>query len=182
VALAHQRLRRRDGGGIGGDIRQHRGRRGGRAPSPAAAVAAGREARLTRYPVEAARQRRSLFERAERVGEEDGGGWILYCIAGLTLLLLTASSLAFADVPKPQDIAACNEEAREATRRGKDSRGASPTADDHRRAADARRKTPADTGGSARTENPQLEGMDPERAGDPVYHAAYRACMRKAGF
>jgi hypothetical protein len=138
--------------------------------------------RLTQYPAVAARRRLSLFERAERVGGEDGSGWIIYRIAKLTLLLLTASSLAFADVPKPQDIAACNEEAKDATRKGKDSRGASPTADDHRRAADARRKTPADTGGSARTENPQLDGMDPERAGDPVYHAAYRACMRKAGF
>lgn len=154
------------------------------ARSPAAAVAAGREARLAQYPAVAARRHRSLFERAERVGGEDGSGWIPYRIAKLTLLLLllTASSIAFADVPKPQDIAACNEEAKEATRKGKDSRGASPTADDHRRAADARQKTPADTSGSARTENPQLEGMDPERAGDPVYHAAYRACMRKAGF
>ena len=108
--------------------------------------------------------------------------WILYRIAKLTLLLLISSRIAFADVPKPQDIAACNEEAKEATRKGKDSRGASPTADDHRRAADARRGAPADTGGSARAGNPQLEGMDAERAGDPAYQAAYRACMRKAGF
>ena len=152
------------------------------APSPAAAVAAGREARLAQYPAVAARRRLSLFERAERVGGEDGSGWILYRIAKLTLILLTASSIAFADVPKPQDIAGCNEEAKEATRKGKDSRGASPTADDHRRATDARRKTPADTSGSARAENPQLEGMDPQRAGDAAYQAAYRACMRKAGF
>ena len=107
----------------------------------------------------------------------------LYRIAALALLLLTASSLAFADVPKPQDIAACNEEAKEATRKGKDSRGASPTADDHRRAADARKSgTPADPSASAGSPNPQLEGMDPARAGDAAYQAAYRACMRKAGF
>ena len=104
---------------------------------------------------------------------------ILYRIAKLTMLLLMASSIAFADVPKPQDIAACNEEAKEATRKGKDSRGASPTADDHRRAADARRAGPADTAGVS---NPQLEGMDLQRAGDAAYQAAYRACMRKAGF
>lgn len=152
------------------------------APSPAAAVAAGREARLAQYPAAAARRCLSLFERAERVGGEDGSGWILYRIAKLTVLLLIASSIAFADVPKPQDIAACNEEAKEATRKGKDSRGASPTADDHRRAADARRGTPADTAGSARADNPQLGGIDPDRAGDAAYQAAYRACMRKAGF
>ena len=106
-----------------------------------------------------------------------------YRIAKLTVLLLTAASLAVADVPKPHDVAACNEEAKEATRKGKDSRGASPTADDHRRAADARRGAPADTGGGgAGASNPQLEGMDPQRAGDAAYQASYRACMRKAGF
>ena len=105
-------------------------------------------------------------------------------IARLTvLLLLTMSSIAGADVPKPEDIAACNEAAKEATRKGKDSRGASPTADDHRRAADARRGgTPTGGAAASSSENPQLEGMDPTRAGDAAYQAAYRACMRKAGF
>ena len=107
---------------------------------------------------------------------------ILYRIATLILLLVAASSVAFADVPKPEDIAACNEEAKEATRKGKDSRGASPTTDDHRRAADARRVPAATSGGSTGASNPQLEGMDPQRAADAAYQAAYRACMRKAGF
>ena len=98
--------------------------------------------------------------------------------------LLAASSIARADVPKPEDIAACNAEAKEATRKGQDSRGASPNTDDHRRAADARRGgAPAGPAGSAApSSNPQLEGMDPARAGEPAYQAAYRACMRKAGF
>jgi hypothetical protein len=105
-------------------------------------------------------------------------------IAKLALLfLLTTSSVARADVPKPEDITACNEEAKEATRKGKDSRGASPTADDHRRAADVRQGgTPAPSDAKTSTANPQLEGMDPARAGDATYQAAYRACMRKAGF
>jgi hypothetical protein len=99
------------------------------------------------------------------------------------LALLAASSIARADVPKPEDIAACNAEAKEATRKGQDSRGASPNTDDHRRAADARRGgAPAAPAASAPGSNPQLEGMDPARAGEAAYQAAYRACMRKAGF
>jgi hypothetical protein len=100
-----------------------------------------------------------------------------------SLLVLTAFGSAQADVPKPEDISACNAEAREATRKGQDSRGASPNTDDHRRAADARKgSAPTDPAASARAANPQLEGMDPARAGDAAYQAAYRACMRKAGF
>lgn len=107
----------------------------------------------------------------------------LYRVSALVLTaLLAAFSVARADVPKPEDIAACNAEAKEATRKGQDSRGASPNTDDHRRAADARRSgTPVDPAVGARA-NPQLEGMDPARAGEPAYQAAYRACMRKAGF
>jgi hypothetical protein len=86
-------------------------------------------------------------------------------------------------VPRPEDIAACNEAAKEATRKGKDSRGASPNADDQRRAADARRGAPPpDPRHGSSSSNPQLEGMDPARAGDPAYQAAFRTCMRKAGF
>ena len=96
------------------------------------------------------------------------------------LLLLGTVTIVRADVPKPEDVAACNAEAKEATRKGPEARSASPNTDDHRRAADARRgSTPAaGTPGS----NPQVEGMDPARAGEPAYQAAYRACMRKAGF
>jgi hypothetical protein len=51
------------------------------APSAAAAVVLGRQAVLAQYPPAAARKRPSLFERAERIGGEDGTGWILYRIA-----------------------------------------------------------------------------------------------------
>ncbi|PYM17823.1 MAG: hypothetical protein DMD81_07665, partial [Candidatus Rokuibacteriota bacterium] len=32
------------------------------------------------------------------------------------------------------------------------------------------------------TADPQLEGMDAERANDPAYVAAYKSCMRQGGF
>ena len=101
----------------------------------------------------------------------------------VAVVLLAASSIARADVPKPEDISACNAEAKEATRKGQDSRGASPNTDDHRRAAEARRGgAPAGPTARASDSNPQLEGMDPARAGEPAYQGAYRACMRRAGF
>lgn len=102
----------------------------------------------------------------------------------VTLIVLGESSLVAADVPKPEDIAACNNEAQEATRKGNDSRGASPNAGDHSRAADARRGDgPSATGGGRpQASDPQLEGMDPDGAKDPAYQATYRTCMRKAGF
>jgi hypothetical protein len=99
------------------------------------------------------------------------------------VVVLSGSSLAEADVPKPQDIAACNDEAQEATRKGNDSRGASPNATDHSRAANARRSDAVSaTPRNQPAPDPQLEGMDPEGAKDPTYQAAYRTCMRKAGF
>jgi hypothetical protein len=99
------------------------------------------------------------------------------------VVLLIASGVANADVPRPQDIAACNAEAKEATAKGKDTRGASPNTEDQKSAADVRRSgAAASTDGGTRPANPQLEGIDPARAGDPAYQAAYRTCMRKAGF
>jgi hypothetical protein len=100
------------------------------------------------------------------------------------VIVLGGSRFALADVPKPEDIAACNNEAQETTRKGHDSRGASPNARDHHRAADARRgDAPSATpSGKPQALDPQLEGMDPDGAKDPAYQAAYRTCMRKAGF
>jgi hypothetical protein len=92
-----------------------------------------------------------------------------------TLVAVGGSRLVEADVPKPEDIMACNNEAQEATRKGNDLRGASPIARDHSRAADARR-------GNVPSHDPQLEGMDPDGAKDPTYQATYRTCMRRAGF
>jgi hypothetical protein len=51
------------------------------APSAATAVVLGRQALLAQHPPAPARGRPSLFERAERIGGEDGSGWILYRIA-----------------------------------------------------------------------------------------------------
>ena len=94
-----------------------------------------------------------------------------------------AWSVAHADVPRAQDIATCNAEARETARKGKDARTASPTVKDHRRAAEARGQPSGDgTGAGTITSDPQLAGMDAEDAKNPAYQAAYRTCMRKAGF
>jgi hypothetical protein len=50
------------------------------AMSAAAAVVLGRQAMLVQYPPAPARGRLSLFERAERIGGQDGTGWIVYRI------------------------------------------------------------------------------------------------------
>jgi hypothetical protein len=51
------------------------------ATSAAAAAVLGRRAMLVQYPPAPARGRPSLFESAERIGGQDGTGWILYRIA-----------------------------------------------------------------------------------------------------
>ena len=53
------------------------------APSAATAVVLGRQALLANHPAAPRRQRPSLFECAERIGGQDGTGWILYRIAKL---------------------------------------------------------------------------------------------------
>ncbi len=101
----------------------------------------------------------------------------------VAVVLFGGWGVARADVPKAEDIATCNHEAQEATRKGKDSRAAAPNTKDHSRAADARRgDAPSAAVGGAGASDPQLEGMDPDGAKDPAYQAAYRTCMRKAGF
>jgi hypothetical protein len=50
------------------------------APSAASAVVSGRQAMLAEYPPTPTRGRPSLFQRAERIGGQDGSGWIVYRI------------------------------------------------------------------------------------------------------
>jgi len=47
---------------------------------PASAALLGRNALLAEHPPARARRRLSLFERAERVGGQDGSGWVLHRI------------------------------------------------------------------------------------------------------
>lgn len=99
--------------------------------------------------------------------------------------VLAATTVGSAQVPTPQHLAACNAEAREATRTGSPAPGsAQPNTQDYNRAAEARRTGPAAPGaaGGPQSGDPQLAGMDPEGAKDPAYQAAYRTCMRKSGF
>jgi hypothetical protein len=101
------------------------------------------------------------------------------------LVLFGWWSVGFADVPTAANIAACNKEAQDAVSKGAGAReSASPNTKDHNRAAEARRTEPPTrgTGGGTRSDDPQLAGMDAEGAKDPAYQAAYRTCMRKAGF
>ncbi len=50
------------------------------APSPAAALVAGRRALSVEHPPAPVRGRPTLFEQAERLGGQDGSGWIPYRI------------------------------------------------------------------------------------------------------
>src|SRR5262245_35265207 len=101
------------------------------------------------------------------------------------VIVLAASNVGYAQVPKEEDISACNMEAQRAVRTGTASGDAAlPNAKDHSRAAEARRTemTGQNAGGGTKSDDPQLAGMDTEGAKDPAYQAAYRTCMRKAGF
>ena len=81
-------------------------------------------------------------------------------------------------VPTAENFAACNAEARDALKSGgADSTSASPITKDHQRADEARRGA-----AGSRPDDPQLAGIDPDGAKNPTYQAAYRTCMRKAGF
>jgi hypothetical protein len=95
-----------------------------------------------------------------------------------------AAGIGYAQVPTAGDIVACNTEAQHAIRPGTPKPDtAQPNAQDHARAADARRTdgTIPDSRGT-RSEDPQLAGMNAAGAKDPAYQAAYRTCMRRAGF
>ncbi len=114
-----------------------------------------------------------------------GGMRTAFVSTALGIALLGAWSAAYADVPTAADFASCNAEAREALKSGSASpKTAEPNTKDHDRAAGARQGgQPTDaTGKITQSPDPQLEGMDAEGAKDPVYQAAYRTCMRKAGF
>ena len=101
--------------------------------------------------------------------------------------MIAATSAADAAVPTAEDFAACNAEARDAVS-GSASPSTSPTQKDQDQARRERRgempgkEGTGATGKIAESQDPQLGGMDPEGAKDPAYRAAYRSCMRKAGF
>jgi hypothetical protein len=96
----------------------------------------------------------------------------------VAIIVLATSNVASPQVPKAEDISACNMDAQRAVRTGTASGDSPlPNAKDHSRAAEAR-----SAGGGTKPDDPQLVGMDTEGAKDPAYQAAYRTCMRKAGF
>jgi hypothetical protein len=99
------------------------------------------------------------------------------------VVVFATFGVGYAQVPKAEDIAACNAEAQRAVNAGTTS-GASPLPKDHDRAAGARsaKGTGQVAGAGVKSDDPQLAGMDAEGAKDPAYQAAYRTCMRKAGF
>jgi hypothetical protein len=106
-------------------------------------------------------------------------------VALVAAVMVGSWAVAQADVPKSEDMAACNREAQEAVGAGSASpKGVSPNTNDAARASQARRGEAATdrAGSSTRHDDPQLNGIDPEGAKDPVYQAAYRTCMRKSGF
>ena len=94
------------------------------------------------------------------------------------VIVLATSNVGYPQVPKAEDISACNVEAQRAVHTGTASGDSPlPNAKDHSRAAEAR-----SAGGGAKSDDPQVAGIDTEGAKDPAFQAAYRTCMRKAGF
>jgi hypothetical protein len=101
------------------------------------------------------------------------------------VIVFTTSSVGYSQVPKAEHIAACNAEAQRAVSAGTTSSDSPlPNAKDRHRAAEARSTKGTDQapGGGAKSDDPQIAGMDTDGARDPAYQAAYRTCMRKAGF
>jgi hypothetical protein len=106
-------------------------------------------------------------------------------ISAIVLVTFGVWSTVHAATPTAADFASCNAAARDAVKAGSASPStASPTPKDQGRASSAREgKEPTDaTGRISQSRDPQLDGMDAEGAKDPLYQAAYRTCMRKAGF
>ena len=109
----------------------------------------------------------------------------------IAVLVLTAPWPVRAEVPTAADFAACNMKAAEQS--AAEGASASPRTelppDATRLPADAKAK-PAGAGvlqdqrGSTLSseKDPQIEGLAADRAGDKVYVAAYRSCMRQRGF
>jgi hypothetical protein len=104
-------------------------------------------------------------------------GGMVYVLVALLVAGSGSVSTESRSVPTAENFAACNAEARDALKSGaSDSTSASPITKDHQRADQARR------GDGSRSEDPQLAGIDADGAKNPTYQAAYRTCMRKAGF
>lgn len=102
---------------------------------------------------------------------------------GLLLIVSLAAPLtADGQVPTVADFAGCNAEALEVVKAGM----ASPTKGDHVRANRARAivmtTKSSDPSNAIESSDPQIHGMEGERAKDAAYQAAYRSCMRRRGF
>ena len=100
-------------------------------------------------------------------------------IVVVTAIFIACGGIAGAAGPNDEDIAACNEAARDEFR----SRSIAPISKDEA-GADAAR-TAAPTGGlehATQSPDPQVHGMDGDGARDAAYRAVYRVCMRKRGF
>jgi len=104
-------------------------------------------------------------------------------VAVVLVGLAAATPSGHAETPTEENFRACNTEAEVAVKSGM----ASPTTKDHQRAEAARKAqtAPAETGARGSVPqplDPQLIGMEPEKAVDAAYQAAYRSCMRRSGF
>jgi hypothetical protein len=99
------------------------------------------------------------------------------------VIIFATAHIACPQVPKAEDVAACNMEAQRAVQDPRGSReSAVPTAKDQSRAAEARGTEASARNSDDAKSDPQLDGIDTEGAKDPAYQAAYRTCMRKSGF
>ncbi|MBI1735798.1 MAG: hypothetical protein HYR51_11550 [Candidatus Rokubacteria bacterium] len=102
---------------------------------------------------------------------------------GLTLAIVFLTfATGAAQVPKPEDMASCNEKAKSEV----ETASASPRTDREVAPPDAKggvlAGSPPATTAAAQEKDPQLQGIDAGGAKDPAYVAAYKTCMRQAGF
>jgi hypothetical protein len=112
---------------------------------------------------------------------------------GVAIVFVTCTGAA-AQVPKPEDMKSCNEKAKSelstasaSPRLEPEAKGGlnagTPPIDPHGSSPrPAESGKPPATSVAAEEKDPQLQGIDPEGARDPAYVAAYKTCMRQAGF
>ena len=116
----------------------------------------------------------------------------------LVAIVSFAPAIATAQVPTKEDIASCNQKAKQdietasASPRTDADSSVIATAGKRDAAGDtigggpsaAPKQEPANTGKplSRAEADPHLQGIDPEGEKDPAYIAAYKTCMRQSGF
>jgi len=103
-------------------------------------------------------------------------------VAGLAAIVFLTPTVTWAQRPTKDDMRSCNEKAKSELE--KTSVSASPRLGEKGAgaASEGAGTKPPRSVAMPRSEDAQLQGIDPEGEKDPAYIAEYKKCMRQAGF